>query len=163
MDTPAVQGRLSTALLALALALGACVATAGAPGPEGDPLLTTPYGLEAEVRPTDMTRHPRGFLYREILEGVGAIGASGRWVQVSYVVRLADGREIDRAEPESPLRFRVGDGSMIRALDIAVREMRAGGARQLVIPPRLAYGARGRGPVPPNAILVMVLRLERVE
>jgi peptidylprolyl isomerase len=41
--------------------------------------------------------------------------------------------------------------------------MRAGGVRQLVVPPRLGYGARGRGPVPPNAILVMIVKLERVQ
>jgi FKBP-type peptidyl-prolyl cis-trans isomerase len=83
-------------------------------------------------------------------------------VAVSYVVRLADGREVDRAEPERPMRFRIGDQSVIPAFDAAVREMRAGGVRQLVVPPRLGYGARGRGPVPPNAILVMIVKLERV-
>ncbi|MBX3174227.1 MAG: FKBP-type peptidyl-prolyl cis-trans isomerase [Gemmatimonadaceae bacterium] len=155
--------RLSLAALVTALLAAACSAAGSTPAPGEDPLLTTTYGIEAEVLPDQLTRHPRGFLYRDILAGSGAGGTAGRWVQVSYVVRLADGREVDRAEPESPLRFRVGDGSMIPALDIAVREMQVGGVRQLVIPPRLAYGARGRGPVPPNAILVMIARLERVE
>lgn len=128
-----------------------------------DVLLRTTYGFEAEVHLTEMTRHPRGFLYRVIDDGTGPEAAPGRRVAVSYVVRLADGREVDRVDPARPLRFRIGDQSVIAAFDAAVREMRVGGARQLVVPPRLGYGARGRGPVPPNAILVMIVRLESVQ
>lgn len=148
------------------LAIGALACRPAGTGqsvPEPERLRSTPYGIEAEVMLDQLAEHPRGFLYRDILEGEGGRATIDRFVQVSYVVRLADGREVDRAEPSSPLRFKVGDGSMIRALDIAVREMREGGVRQLVIPPRLAYGPRGRGPVPPDAILVMVVRLQRVE
>ena len=97
------------------------------------------------------------------MEGSGTEALGGRTVRVSYVVRLADGREVDRAEPGAPITFRVGDGTMIAAVDAAVRGMRAGGTRQLVVPPRLGYGTRGRGPVPPNAVLVMMVTLERVE
>lgn len=139
-------------------------ACAAAPRESGDGLLTTTaYGLEAEVNLAELTRHPRGFLYREIAEGEGPVAGPGRQVAISYVVRLADGREVDRAEPSEPLRVRIGDERLMPALDAALREMRAGGARQLVIPPRLGYGARGRGPVPRNAILVMVVKLERLE
>lgn len=137
--------------------------TASAAAASNDVLLRTTYGFEAEVNLAEMTRHPRGFLYRVIDEGTGTDAAPGRRVAVSYVVRLADGREVDRAEPTRPLRFRIGDQSVIPAFDAAVREMRVGGARQLVVPPRLGYGARGRGPVPPNAILVMTVKLESVQ
>jgi FKBP-type peptidyl-prolyl cis-trans isomerase len=150
-------------LVALLVVIAGASSCAGAPRDAGgDILLTTAYGFEAEVQLEDLTRHPRGFLYRDILLGDGAPAGAGRSVAVSYVVRLADGREVDRAEPERPLRFRVGDQQMIAAVDAAVREMRVGGVRQLVIPPRLGYGGRGRGPVPGNAVLVMILRLEQV-
>ena len=84
-------------------------------------------------------------------------------MHVSYVVRLADGRAVDQATPTSPLRFRVGDRALIQAFDVGVRAMRVGGTRQLVVPPQRAYGARGSAQVPPNAVLVMLVRLERVE
>lgn len=156
---------MRASLLAFTALLLLGCASRGATPSVSDPerLRRTIYGIEAEVMLEALQEHPRGFLYRDILEGEGGRASIDRFVQVSYVVRLADGREVDRAEPSSPLRFRVGDGSMIRALDAAVREMREGGVRQLVIPPRLAYGPRGRGPVPPDAILVMVVRLQRVE
>jgi FKBP-type peptidyl-prolyl cis-trans isomerase len=149
------------ALMLWLLGLSAC---ASAPRLGADATLEEmTFGLEAEVNPAEMTRHPRGFWFREILEGDGTPAGPGRSVEVAYVVRLADGREVDRAEVERPLRFRIGDESMIPALDAAVREMRAGGARQLVVPPRLGYGARRAGPVPPNSVLVMVVQLVRVE
>lgn len=152
-------------MLAVIAAASACAsgrqpsgATAAA-----DVLLSTSYGMEAEVSLPEMTRHPRGFLYRDITAGDGPRGSVGSWVQVSYVVRLADGREVDRAEREAPVRFRLGERGVIRALDASLREMRVGGVRQLVIPPHLAYGARGNGSVPGDAVLVMIVRLERVE
>jgi FKBP-type peptidyl-prolyl cis-trans isomerase len=159
--------RVRRSSLAAVAALSAVVAScagagAGAP-PEGDFLATTAFGLKAEVHAEELTRHARGFHYRDVALGTGPEAVGGRTVHVSYVVRLADGREVDRAEPAAPLRFRVGDGSMIAALDAGVRGMRAGGTRQLVIPPRLGYGARGRGPVPPHAVLVMMVTVERVE
>jgi FKBP-type peptidyl-prolyl cis-trans isomerase len=40
--------------------------------------------------------------------------------------------------------------------------MRAGGRRQLVLPPALAYGARGPAGVPPGAPLIVDVELLRV-
>ena len=150
-------------IIALSAACAGGHAAASSASSVPDDLLTATYGLEAEVHPAELTRHARGFYYRDVVEGSGSEALGGRTVHVSYVARLADGREVDRAEPEAPLAFRVGDGSMIAALDAAVRGMRVGGTRQLVVPPRLGYGARGRGPVPPNAVLVMMVKLVRVE
>lgn len=148
--------------LAALLAVGSVVAGCAVASPHDD-LSTVSFAPEVEVDWAALTTHPRGFAYRDIVVGNGATANAGSRVRVSYVVRLADGREMDRAEPESPMPFRVGEGTVIAALDAGVRGMRVGGTRQLVVPPRLGYGARGAGPVPPNAVLVMMVTLEGVE
>lgn len=154
---------LSRAARALVLTLSVSALDACAGVARTEDLAAVTFGVEAEVTLAEMTRHERGFYYRDVEVGTGAMADAGRNVQVAYVVRLADGREVDRADSDRPLRFRVGDESMVAAFDAGVRGMREGGTRQLVVPPRLAYGARGAGPVPPNAVLVMMVRLERVE
>lgn len=155
-----MRARTATLVMALSTMLASC---AGRVVADGDQLTATFFAAEAEVHLSEMTLHPRGFYFREVARGDGAAAAPGRRVQVAYVVRLADGREVDRAEPESPVSFRLGEAGVIPALDVALREMREGGTRQLVVPPRLGYGARGRGPVPGGAVLVMMVTLVRVE
>jgi FKBP-type peptidyl-prolyl cis-trans isomerase len=41
--------------------------------------------------------------------------------------------------------------------------MRVGGLRRVVIPPALAYGAAGNGPVPPNATILFEIELLNVQ
>ena len=83
-------------------------------------------------------------------------------MSIGYVVRLPDGTEVDRAESDQPVRFKLGERRAMVALELSLRTMSEGGVRQLVVPPALAYGARGLGRVPPNATLVMIVRLVKV-
>lgn len=121
------------------------------------------FAPEAEVELDQMQRHERGFFWRDIAIGAGRRAAPGLTVHIAYVVRLPDGREVDRAEQEAPLMFKLGERQSIVGMELGLRGMNVGGVRQLVIPPNLAYGPRGRGRVPPNANLVMIVRLVKVE
>ncbi len=149
------------ALVALLYASSACAPASAAAPPQ--PITQELFAVEAEVDLAQMSRHERGFYYHDIMVGEGRQAHTGLMVQIAYVVRLPDGSEVDRAEPERPLRFKLGERQSIAALEATLRSMKVGGVRQLVIPPNLAYGARGRGKVPANATLVMIVRLVRVE
>jgi FKBP-type peptidyl-prolyl cis-trans isomerase len=148
----------------------------GAPVPEAsrdlaDPMLEVPQGEvertvfaeELNVVLLAMTRLPTGIYYRDLEPGKGPSAQPGREVLVTYIAYLADGKEIDRTAPGArPLRFKLGDGVVIRGWDLGVRGMKVGGTRQLVVPSRFAYGARGNASVPPNSVMVFVMRLDGV-
>jgi peptidylprolyl isomerase len=157
----AARRAVSASIVAAAVAGGACGPAPAAAPPQ--PITQALFATEAEVELDQMQRHERGFYWRDIIEGDGRQGAPGLTVHIAYVVRLPDGREVDRADPERPLMFKLGERQAIVAMELALRGMKVGGVRQLVIPPDLAYGARGRGRVPPNATLVMIVRLVKVE
>lgn len=159
-----MDGRHVRMMVTLAAALVATAACApSVPPPPPEPITPALFAAEAEVELDQMRLHDRGFYWRDIVTGEGRQAAPGLTVHISYVVRLPDGREVDRAEPEAPLIFKLGERQSIIAMELGLRGMNVGGVRQFVIPPNLAYGPRGRGRVPPNANLVMIVRLVKVE
>lgn len=62
-------------------------------------------------------------------------------------------------DTDEKLTFTLGAGQMIRGWDEGLPGTLVGEVRELTIPPELAYGASGRGPIPPNATLVFEVEL----
>ncbi len=146
--------------------LGLLSACASGPAPAAaapQPIVQESFAVEAEVNLAQMTRHERGYYFYDVLVGDGRQAQPGQTVYIGYVVRLPDGTEVDRADDDKPLMFKLGERQSIAALETTLRSMKVGGVRQLVVPPELAYGPRGRGRVPGNATLVMYVRLLKVE
>ncbi|XP_061782229.1 peptidyl-prolyl cis-trans isomerase FKBP7 [Nerophis lumbriciformis] len=61
-----------------------------------------------------------------------------------------------------PQWFVLGVGQVIKGLDIGMMDMCPGEKRKLTVPPALAYGVKGKGPVPPNATVVFEVELYSV-
>ena len=113
--------------LALALALAACGSSTSSPS------------SSAPLQIVDVT------------VGTGATAVAGDTLTVAYVGTFTNGQVFDSS---SSFAFRLGVGQVIAGWDQGIVGMKVGGKRKLTIPPNLAYGSSGAGPIPPNSTLV---------
>ena len=117
-----------------------------------DPIEIDPPRVVAE---SDYTVTATGLKYFDFVVGSGPIAQNDNQVLVHYNGWLQDGTLFDSSyQRGEPLTFILGVGEVIPGWDEGILDMRAGGQRQLVIPPQLAYGSAGLGPIPPNATLI---------
>ncbi|MFZ4481066.1 MAG: FKBP-type peptidyl-prolyl cis-trans isomerase [Rhodoferax sp.] len=106
-----------------------------------------------------MNTTPSGLQYEDTVVGTGTQAAKGKDVTVHYTGWLyndgAQGAKFDSSKDRNdPFVFALGAGMVIRGWDEGVAGMLVGGARSLIIPAELGYGARGAGGViPPNSTL----------
>jgi FKBP-type peptidyl-prolyl cis-trans isomerase FkpA len=157
-----------TAVLVLALALGACGSPA-APDDRWESPERISYAPALGVDLAQMEKSPSGLYWADLTVGTGAAAGVGRTVRTLHRGWLPDGTPVYQVPtllpasyPHSPadtLNFRLGLGFMIRGWDEGIVGMQVGGRRRLVVPPALAYGRPGRGPVPPLATLVFDVEL----
>jgi peptidylprolyl isomerase len=108
------------------------------------------------------TKTADGLYYRDIVVGSGNVADSGDVLQVHYTGFLADGTVFDaNTAGNPPFTFTLGVSSVIAGWQEGIRGMKAGGKRQLVIPPSLGYGTTGSsgGIIPGNAVLVFSVDL----
>lgn len=98
--------------------------------------------------------------YIDVALGTGAPAEPGQVYAVHYTGWLRDGTKFDSSRDRGePIRFEQGKRRVIAGWDSGFEGMRVGGRRRLVIPYQLAYGVRGRGPIPPRAELIFDVEL----
>lgn len=103
-------------------------------------------------------------IIEDIAIGTGAAAKTGDTVTVHYTGRLTDGTKFDSSlDRNTPFTFTLGAGRVIAGWEQGVIDMKVGGKRKLTIPPQLAYGDRGIGPIPPNATLVFDIELLAIQ
>jgi peptidylprolyl isomerase len=105
---------------------------------------------------------PKQLEVKDIVTGDGAAAQVGQELTVQYVgVDYSTGQEFDTSwgDPQ-PFQFQLGSGQVIKGWDQGIVGMKVGGRRELIIPPKLAYGAQGQPPaIGPNATLIFVIDL----
>lgn len=133
------------------------------------PTHTTHKPRPATSGPTKVTgagvTTPSGLQYWDIRVGTGATALRGQKVKVDYTGWLTNGKKFDSSVGTGkPFEFTIGEGQVIKGWDEGIQGMKAGGKRQLRIPPDLGYGPTGTpgGPIPPNATLIFDVRLVSV-
>ncbi len=98
--------------------------------------------------------NPSGLRYILRQPGEGAPPALGAQVFAHYEGYLMDGTKFDSSRDRGQAySFRVGTGAVIKGWDEAFLAMKKGEKRTLLVPWWLAYGEKGRGPIPPKAML----------
>lgn len=98
---------------------------------------------------------------RDIEKGTGEEANVGETVVVHYTGWLMDGTKFDSSvDRGTPFSFTLGERRVIPGWEKGVEGMQVGGKRELIIPPDMAYGARGAGDViPPDATLKFEIEL----
>jgi len=91
----------------------------------------------------------------DIVMGTGEEAVKEKIVEVHYSGWLMNGKKFDSSlDRKQPFSFTLGAREVIPGWDEGVLGMKVGGKRELIIPPKMAYGARGAGGViPGNATL----------
>lgn len=118
-----------------------------------------------------------GVYYKTTQEGKGIKPAQDKKVKVHYVGKFLDGRVFDTSVESvakesgkydsrrkyEPLEFTIGKRQMIVGFEEAVKMMSEGEKGVVVIPSKLAYGARQRGEIPAFSTLIFELELVEIE
>jgi peptidylprolyl isomerase len=116
------------------------------------PVITKPTG----AAPTTLVK-------KDLITGTGATAASGDQITVNYVGELySNGKIFDSSWKTGQVfgPFALGQGAVIPGWDQGLVGMKVGGRRELIIPPKLAYGSTGSGStIPKNATLIFVVDL----
>ncbi len=108
-----------------------------------------------------ITTTASGMKYVTLAAGKGDKAGKDRKIKAHYTGKLLDGQVFDSSvKRNEPFEFTVGIGQVIKGWDEALSDMKKGEKRIIVLPPDLAYGARGAGgAIPPNATLVFEVEL----
>ncbi len=118
---------------------------------------------EGGTDPNAITK-PSGLKYVELKDGKGQEAKTGDTVTVHYTGTFKDGKKFDSSlDRNEPFIFTLGAGEVIKGWDEGVVGMKVGGQRKLIVPYDLAYGPKGRGPIPPKAELTFVVELLSVK
>ena len=123
-----------------------------------------PLPVPAFAMPDDskLKTTPSGLKYEVVEEGEGEAPKFGARVLVHYAGWFTDGKLFDASYSRGePAEMRLG--MVIQGWNEGLQLMKPGATYRFVIPPQLAYGARGAPPkIAPNTTLVFLVKLVKV-
>lgn len=107
--------------------------------------------------------HPNGLKTTDTKIGDGELAKKGSRVSVRYIGKLTNGKTFDSNTKGSPFQFKLGAGDVIQGWDQGLVGMKVGGERRIIVPPKLGYGQKKMGSIPPNSVLEFEVKLLSVK
>ena len=142
------------ALLVSGPALPLAASAQALAAPRDSAILAGPFAEDLNVNVAKLTRVASGVFTEDLTRGSGPEATRGVVALIRIQMWLTDATLV-RSGTCSSMQFQVGTGLLIDGVDIAIRGMRPGGTRLIVIGAEQAYGDRGVGQeIPPGATLV---------
>ena len=124
---------------------------------ENEKALSQAYLDKAATEP-GAVKSESGLIYREMQAGTGASPKDTDTVQVHYRGTLVNGTEFDSSyRRNEPAQFRLRE--VIPCWTEGLQKMKVGGKSVLVCPSSIAYGDKGRPPIPGGAALIFEVEL----
>jgi len=109
-----------------------------------------------------VTTLPDGLQYKVIKGGTGKMPKATDTIVVQYKGSFINGTEFASSYPTNkPATFPVN--GVMRGWTEALQLMKEGSKWQIFVPPELAYGEQGAGPIGPNATLIFEIDLVSVK
>src|SRR5436189_210448 len=110
---------------------------------------------------------PTKLVIKDVKKGTGAIAKTGSSLSVTYIgISCSTGTVFDASYLHGGTPFTVsplGSAQVIPGWNQGLLGVRAGGVRELVIPPDLGYGAQGQGSIKPNEVLIFLITVKSVK
>lgn len=125
---------------------------------------TTNFAASLGVDLAASIHTPSGLWYRDVTVGAGTLvpADTNKRVTVAYEGALRNGLEFDAGTFSFTTDFAPAEQNAIEGMREGVEGMRIGGERQLILPPKLGYGAVAQSGIPANSILVFTVTLLNV-
>lgn len=118
--------------------------------------------LAENAKKPGVTTTASGLQYEVLTLGKGAKPKPSDIVKVHYHGTLADGSVFDSSiQRGEPAVFQLDQ--VITGWTEALQLMPTGSKYRLTLPPELAYGDQGAGPIPANAVLIFEVELIKIE
>lgn len=116
----------------------------------------------------DKYKNEKNALFQDLQPGTGDEIKANKKAAIIYQVYLTNGKLVDQNQVDKDKKvvafvFIEGAHQVIPGLEQGISGMKVGGVRRIIIPPTVGYGAQGKDPIPPNAVLIFDTQLLEVE
>jgi peptidylprolyl isomerase len=131
------------------------------------PISPNPPASGQPTVPPVVGKVPTTLQSKDVKVGTGAVAKKGSSLSVTYIgVACSTGKVFDATYKDGGKPFTVsplGTAGVIAGWNQGLIGVRAGGVRELIIPPSLAYGPNGSGPIGKNETLIFLVTVESVK